>query len=177
MISFVGCSDGKITSDGIYNKIHADYYDIKSYDASCSIATFTKAGKNTYKCKINYDNKENTYTIASDDMKIFLTNEKCIISKGKNTIESVSSKEDMYIFVNTFFKSYYECEDTAISVNTKTGSDLLLLECSVINPSQYASSMKLWMNKKTVKPEKMQVIDCDGAINTEVVFTDFEFVS
>ena len=153
------------------------YDNIQSYSTDCLITTYTKGGKNTYNCKVDYNSKEDTYTVTSDDMKFFLTNDKCIISKGANTIESPSVKEDMYIFINTFFKSYYECEDTALEVGTKTPSDTIMLECSIINPTKYASSMSLSLHKDSALPVKMSVMDSDGAVNTEVQFTKFVFLN
>ena len=110
-------------------------------------------------------------------LKIFLNDKKCVISKGENTIESPSVKEDMYIFINTFFKSYYESEDTVLSVNSNNKSNTILLECSVINPSRYVSFLKLWLRKSDVLPQKMQTLDKDGVVNTEIKFNNFNFIS
>ena len=177
MIILAGCTGKTETSDNIYDKIHKFYYDIKSYSTNCSITTFTKASQNTYDCKVDYNQKDENYTVTSDDMKIFLTKEKCVISKGENTIESPAVKEDMYIFINTFFKSYYESEDTVLAVNSNSSADTVLLECSAVNPSKYVSCMKLWINKNNVLPQKMEIIDKEGSVNTEILFRDFKFAN
>lgn len=177
MINVVGCSENNSEETNIHDKIHSLYYNIKSYSAECKITLYTKAGSNTYDCMVKYDSDSNVYMVNSDDMSIVLSDQKCIISHGENTIESPPSQTDMYIFVNTFFKSYYECEDTAINVAAKPNSDSVLLECSIINPSPYATQMKLWINKKTVKPEKMQVFDSDNAVIAEIGFKNFDFAN
>ncbi len=175
MIILTGCGGEKKANDDIYDKIHSLYYDIKSYSTNCEITTYTKAGQNTYACDVFFDSKENSYQVTSDDMKIHLTKDKTIITKGANTIESPSVDGDMYIFVNTFFKSYYQSEDTAVTVNAKGKSTSHMLECSAVNPTNYISSMKLWVDSKTAMPQKMHVIDSGDNVTYEIVFTKFAF--
>lgn len=174
MISLSACSANKKTDD-IYAKIHELYYDIASYSAECTVTAYTKSGENPYDCTVVYDNENDSYTVSSDDMKIHLTKDKAIISKGENTIESPSIPEDMYIFINSFFKSYYESEDTVLSVNSSKKSKSTLLECSAMNPTDYVSHMKLWLNTDTALPQKMQVFDSDGDMHTEIEFKSFTF--
>lgn len=175
MISLAACSGGKTDADDIYEKIHSLYYNIQSYSANCNVTVFSKDTKNTYNCKIAYDSSQDTYDIVSDDMKIFLSDEKTVISKGENTIESPSLPEDMYIFINTFFKSYYQSEDTVLSVNAADNSSVTLLECSAATPTDYIASMKLWIDTSTALPTKMQVLDSQNKINTQIDFIDFTF--
>ncbi len=175
MIIFSACSSEKNTNDNIYSKIHDLYYDIQSYSASCSITSYTMAGKNTYDCKIDFDKKNNSYTITSDDMKIHLGSDKTIITKGQNTIESPTAPGDMYIFINTFFKSYYESEDTVAATSNADKSKTILMECSAVNPTDYAWAMKLWVDTKTVLPKKMQILSRDQSITNEIEFLKFEF--
>ena len=108
MISLTACSGGKISPENVYDKIHSLYYDIQSYKTSCKVSVYTPGGENTYNCDITYNKDEDNYEVVSEDMKIFLTKDKTVISKGGNTLESPSMPEDMYIFINTFFKSYYD---------------------------------------------------------------------
>lgn len=175
MISLTACSGEKIKPDNIYDKIHSLYYDIQSYKTSCEVTVYTPGGENSYNCDIIYDKDADNFEVVSEDMKIFLTKDKTIISKGGNTLESPSMPEDMYIFINTFFKSYYESEDTVLSVNSPEKSDLMLLECSAVNPTEYISAMKLWIRKDTAIPVRMQVLGKDGNISTEIEFKDFTF--
>lgn len=175
MISLTACSGGKIKPDSVYDKIHSLYYDIQSYKTSCKVTVYTPGGENTYNCDITYNKDEDNYEVVSEDMKIFLTKDKTIISKDGNTLESPSMPEDMYIFINTFFKSYYESEDTVLSVNLPEKSNLVLLECSTVNPTEYISSMKLWLHGESAKPVRMQVLGNDNKVSTEIEFLDFSF--
>ena len=175
MISLTACSGGKIKPENVYDKIHSLYYDIQSYKTSCKVTVYTPGGENTYNCDITYNKDEDNYEVVSEDMKIFLTKDKTIISKGSNTLESPSMPEDMYIFINTFFKSYYESEDTVVNVNLPKKSNLVLLECSCVNPTTYISSMKLWVDGESAKPVRMQVLGDDNKVSTEIEFTNFSF--
>lgn len=174
MTTLCSCS-AKTGNDDIYSKIHNLYYDMNSYSASCTVTAFTPGGENTYNCDIHYDKKNGNYDVLSEDMRIVLTKDKTIITKGQNSIESPSIPGDMYIFINTFFKSYYESEDTSVSVNGAKKSKTVLLECSALNPTDYITSMKLWVNSKTAMPHKMQVLGSDEKVNTEIIFNKFLF--
>ncbi len=174
MISLCACTADKSTDD-IYEKIHELYYDIASYTAKCTVTTHTKHSENPYDCEVSYDKENDSYTVTSDDMKIHLTKDKAIITKGQSTIESPSIPEDMYIFINSFFKSYYESEDTALSVNSKGSGKSTMLECSAINSTAYVSKMKLWLDTASALPQRMQIIDSDGNMHTEIEFKSFSF--
>lgn len=175
MICLIACSGGKGKADNIYEKVHSLYYDMQSYNASCRVTVFTPGGENSYNCDIYYDKNADKYEVVSEDMKIFLTKDKTVISKGGNTIESPSLPEDMYIFINTFFKSYYESEDTMVSANANEKTKTTLLECSAINPTEYIASMKLWVDSETAMPQKMQVLGSDKKVSTEIEFYKFSF--
>lgn len=175
MIILGACSSQGRKTDDIYSKIHDLYYDMGSYNARCCVSVFNSSSENTYECNISYNKNTDTYEMISDDMKIVLSDEKTIITKGQNTIESPSLPEDMYIFVNSFFKSYYQSEDTSLSVNANEKSNTVLLECSAQSSLKYVQNMRLWLSRDTAMPQKMQLIGDDGNINTEIVFEEFKF--
>lgn len=175
-ITFSACEKAKHENDDIYSRIHSRYYSIGSYNATCVVTAHTTAGSNTYECAVNYDCTSSEYEITSDDLTISLTPDKTIISKGDNKIESIASDADMYIFINTFFESYYEAEDTTISVNEKSSSNQTILECSLINPTDFASSMKLWIDNNSISPLKMQVFNKNKEITSEINFKSFNFL-
>ncbi len=175
MINFSACEKKKTGNGDIYSEIHTRYYSIKSYSADCTVTAYTTGGENTYECSVDYDSSAPGYKIVSDDLTVSLTPDKTIITKGDNTIESVPSDADMYIFVNTFFESYYEAEDTTISVSENADSKQTLLECSLINPTDFASSMKLWIDNDSVLPQKMQVFNKNNEMTSEIIFNSFKF--
>lgn len=174
MLLGFGCSN-KDTRENIHKLVHDTYYSPDSYTANCNVYSYTKGGVSEYECDVTYDKVKNAYTVKSDDMEFFINEDKTRISRGENTFEAPSSPDDMYIFVNTFFKSYYESESVSISVSEISSSKTTLLECDVINPTPDSAHMKLWVNTKDVLPVKMQIFDEDDFMHTEIVFNEFKF--
>lgn len=171
----VACGSNTPSAENIHRRVHEAYYDVDSYSARCMVTAYTAGGQNNYECSVNYNKDNNSYTVVSQDMKIDITNDKTVISKGENVLEAPSSNDDMSIFVNTFFKSYYESESTSLSVSGKNDSDTTLLECELINPTENTSHMKLWVDNATALPVKMQVFGKDDFMNTEITFEEFKF--
>ena len=174
LLIFFGCSD-KDANENIHKLVHATYYSPDSYTARCSVYAYTKGGVSEYECDVGYDKDKNVYIVKSDDMEISMDEKTTKISRGDNSFEAPSSPDDLYIFVNTFFKSYYESENVSISVSEPSSSDTTLLECDVINPSPTSTHMKLWVNKTNALPVKMQLFDKDRFMHTEIVFNEFKF--
>lgn len=174
IISTFGCNS-EDTAENIHQKIHDSFYDIASYNAKCSVTSFTTGGENTYECSIDYNKQNDSYKIISNKITIALDKKTASVTNGTNTIKTPISDDDMYIFVNTFFKNYYESESTSINVNAEKSDKLTLLECDVMNPTPNSSHMKLWINNKNILPKKMQVYDKENVLNTEIVFDKFVF--
>lgn len=176
LISTAGCGGEISTQENIHKRVHSAYYDVESYSARCKVIAYTSGGQNAYDCTVDYDRKNNLYSVMSDDMKIDIFPDKTVISKGENVLEAPTSGDDMSIFVNTFFKSYYESESTSLSVSAPGGeTEATLLECDVMNPSENCARMKLWVSNETASPLRMQVFGKDGFMNTEIIFEEFKF--
>ncbi|MBQ4528346.1 MAG: hypothetical protein II998_09765 [Clostridia bacterium] len=176
MIFFTACSSGYKAADDIYKKIHSRYYDIDSYSVNCTITSYTNGEENNYECFIKYDKDKNSYCIGSDGMTIEITDDKTIVSKGDNVLETQTQNSDMPIFINTFFKSYYQSENTSMSVSADSDRNYVLLECDAVNSDKLNSGMKLWIDKKSVKPKKMQITDSEGNMHMQILFKDFKFI-
>lgn len=175
-LTIIMCSCNQTgTGDDVYSKIHDKFYDIKSYTANCTITAFNKESENSYNCIVKYDSNTDSFDVTTDDIHFKMTKDKTIISKGSNVIESPALPEDMYIFINSFFKSYYEGEETSLSVTASDNTDVILLEATVINSTEFADSMKLWINCESVLPEKMQILRKDGSVSNEIIFNEFTF--
>ena len=175
MTFFSACSSDADETSGIYGKIHELYYDINSYTAECVVTSFTTGGENSYEMKIVYDKSKQSHKVTSDDMTVEIYNDKTIVSKGDAVIETDSEPTDMPVFPEIFFKSYYQSENTSLSVAAESDSGSVLLECETVNSTKVNSHMKLWIDKKTVKPQKMQIYDDKGNMHTQIDFKSFDF--
>ena len=147
-----------------------------SYEAKAVINCYTKDDKISYKCTQAYDKSKDKYTLTTNDLKMEVTKDETIISKGVSSLKTLSVDDDMHMFVNTFFKSYYEVEDASISVASIDDKNSLLLECDVLNPTKTTHHMKLWIDKKTCKPKTMQVFNSQSFMHTEILFKSFEII-
>ena len=172
LISFAGCNS-QPASESIHKRVHKAYYDMPSYSAKCLVTAYTKGSQNDYECSVFYNKDNDTYRLISNDMQIVIESEKTKISKGDNELLVSSSDDDMAIFLNTFFKSYYESESTSLSVSENKETTFTVLECDVINPTSSMAHMKLWVDNETARPLRMQVFGKDNFLNTEVTFKEF----
>ncbi|MBQ4629492.1 MAG: outer membrane lipoprotein carrier protein LolA [Clostridia bacterium] len=175
MISFSACSSKMDKADDIYSKIHDGYYDIDSYTAECVVTSFTSGGENSYEMQISYNKPEKFHRVVSDEMTLEIYDDKTIVSKGDTVIETDSKPSDMPIFLETFFKSYYESENTAMTVSATSKSNSIVLECEAVNSPEINGYMKLWIDKKSVKPQKMQIYDDKDNMHTQIEFEKFNF--
>ena len=171
MINCIGCS-AVPSAENVHKRIHEKYYNIESYTAKCTVTAFTKGGQNDYDCEVCYDSKNDTYTVTTDDMKIEISHDVTTIQRGDSSLNAPSSDDDMSIFINTFFKSYYESENTSMTVSSLQ-SETTLLECDVLNPTENTAKMKLWVLNENVLPVRMQVLGSDDFLHTEINFIEF----
>ncbi len=171
------CEGQKTTAENVHERIHSAYYDMGSYSAKCTINAYTGESGISYDCDVSYDKAKDSYTVIYNDMTIYTDKEKTVITKGESSLESPPSESDMCIFVNTFFKSYYESEETSMSVSAAKASDTVMLECDLINPTKSAAKMKLWIKKSDITPDSMQIFDDKGFMHTEIIFNEFIFKS
>lgn len=173
-ITLASCSSGQSDAQSIHHRVHDIFYDVPSYSAECLVSAYTKKGQLDYECTIQYNSENLSYTVLADDMQIYIDDEKTCITKGEDKITAPSSDDDMAIFVNTFFESYYESESTSVFVSGTDSAKTTVLECELINRTEGASRAKLWIDNKTALPTGMQIYGKDEVMNTQVIFKSFE---
>lgn len=177
MMLLAACGGETNTVEDVHSKVHNAFYNPKSYETDCSITAYTQGGQNTYDCSVEYNSKDDTYTVISEDMTINVAKDVTTVTKAGHTIEAPSSQGDMDIFVNTFFKSYYESERASISTASGESANQTMLECELVNPTADSAYMKLWVDNDTAKPKKLQVFAENDFMNTEVIYNNFNFKS
>lgn len=175
MIIFSACSSVGKDADDIYDKIHSNFYDIKSYTALCDVKCITSGGETTSRMELRYDKEKNIHSIISDEMTIEISDEETVVSKGDASVETKSQTTDMVYFPETFFKSYYESESTSVSVMAENDAKSILLECDAVNCAPHISYMKMWIDKESAAAQKLQVFDKEGNMHTEVIYKEFKF--
>ena len=174
MITSAGCSSGK----DIHQKIHDKFYSMNSYKAKCELTVHSNKNTSKYDFICNYNAYDESFLLTYDNMEVTINekNNHAKITSGTSVMEVPLKDEDMLIVINTFFKSYYESENSIQKTAGTINSGTTLLKCSLITPSKYGSIMKLWIDNKTVLPVKMQVTDENDEVKLETVFKTFEFI-
>lgn len=169
-ITLAGCSFCK----DIHQKIHDKFYMMKDYTAECTLTVVSQKNKTDYDFVCNYKSTDNSYEVIYDDISVNILKDSAKITKGNAVLDIPVKNEDMLIFINTFFKNYYEGEESVQKTSGTENAGSTLLECSINSPSQGADKMKLWIDNKSVTPKRMQVLNGDK-VTIEVDFKKFEF--
>lgn len=169
-ITLAGCSFNK----DIHQKIHDKFYMMKDYTAECTLTVVSQKSKTDYDFVCNFKSTDNSYEIVYDDIIVNILKDSAKISKGDAVLDIPVKNEDMLIFINTFFKNYYDGEESVQKTSGTENAGSTLLECCVLNTENAETKMKLWIDNKTVKPQRMQVMNGDN-VKLEVGFKKFEF--
>ena len=170
--TLAGCTN---TQDTIHERIHKKYYDMPSYTATCSVTVSSNKTRNTYDVSVWYDRESDRYRIDYDNMSIILGDANAQIKKGDTVMSAPTDDSYMIMLPNAFFKSYYEGENAWISASVANAGQTVL-ECEIVNPPKFASSMKLWIDNKTLLPRTMKVYDKDDNEKINVEYNEFKIL-
>lgn len=153
----------------IHDKIHQRFYNMPSYSTKCTVTITSNKTKNTYDVDAVYDAEGNRYRIDTKDFSVVVGKNGGIIINGSSSHTIPTKDGDMLMLINRFFESYYTGESSQKTTNTPT--DTTMLECGIVNPPEYAKTMKLWINNKTIMPVKMAVYNKQ---QKEIILVEFK---
>ncbi len=174
MILLSGCESREKYAETIHDRIHENFSSIKSYTAQCTVTVHTQKD-NVYNVKMSYDKDTNTYRLAYDDIGISISNETAEITKGDRKLKSRSSNSYMPMFINNFFRRYYNGENATADVSNIKNFGTTTLEVQLSDNDKNASFEKLWIDNKTALPLKADICKQDGSIYMEIIYKDFKF--
>lgn len=169
------CGCGTENAD-IHEKIHSKFYTMPSYSAECEAVIKSNKNENTYNFTCDYDSTTKTYEIIYPNTTVTLCGDKARISKGNSINEMSASDSDMLILADTFFESYYESENTSMTMSAFAGesSGTTTLECELTKPTEYGKTMKMTIQNKKIVPLELSTYDADGNERIKVIFKSFE---
>lgn len=172
-----GCKES--TKEEVYFKLQKKLGDIKSYsciayvDAKGNKSTKTYVFKHYYKYPDYYKlvvlsptNIEGLTTIY-DKNNILISNPKL---KDEFKLK-YRDKENKYLFVGDFLNNIMQSEDVKIT----TSKECIVLETIIPGLSINFSKEKLFVDKKTLKPFMMKIIDDKGNIRFTVKYKNFKY--
>ena len=174
-LALILCSCGADSAD-IHGKIHSKFYTMPSYTAQCDAVVKSNKNENTYHFTCDYDSASNTHEIDYPDASVTLTNGKARIVRGDLINEIPTDDSDMLILLDTFFASYYESENTSMTVGAMSAesSGTTVLDCELTKPTKYGRTMKLTIQNKGIVPKELCTYDADGNEIIKVIFKSFE---
>ncbi len=172
---FILCGCGAESAD-IHGKIHSKFYTMPSYSAQCDAVIKSNKNENTYHFTCDYDSASQTHEINYPDAAVTLTNGKARIVRGDMINEVPTDDSDMLILLDTFFASYYESENTSMTVGAMYAENngTTTLECELTKPTKYGKTMKLTVQNRGIVPKELCTYDADGNERIKVIFKSFE---
>lgn len=182
---FSACSSIGSLSDNdmnIYEKIHSYYNKMECYSANLNFTVFSNKTENEYQAiqKTFGNDKFYIKTKTPQSMLSVTTisngNKTKTITEGSDYSVTLPASETLgFLFINTFFKTYYASEETALSVNSATKGNVTLLETSLSPISKNAAKITLSINNETLAPEEITVYNISGSPWIKGKFTDFKY--
>lgn len=181
MISFSACKGG-IKHDA-YKRVYEKYNDINAFTAEAEITVKSNLTTNTYKVV--------QYYLAPDNFKMEIVSPESLkgtgytFCEGKVTMYSNDGntyslsdyvpEDKNYVFINHFFESYYKSEDAFVETSGGIGEDSTVFKNILTenNPERYSQSV--WINNKSLLPEKLVTCNMDGEEVLSVEFKSFSF--
>ena len=175
MTMFSGCNEStEKYTETIHERIHDNFYDIKSYTAKATI-TIHAQKDHVYEVGMGYEKENETFKMAYDDINIVLNSDVAKITKGGVSLKARSSDSYMPMFVNSFFKFYYAGEESNITVTSTKDFGTTTLETTLADGDKNASMQKMWIDNKPALPVKTEIYKSDGGVYMEIIFKSFEF--
>ena len=182
LMLIVGCSGctipqkQELTAQGLTMQLQQ----LLNYTAEAQI-TFTKNEKSsTIRVQQSYDMKGpytlkilepehmNGYTTIYDGEKITEYN-----PINDKTVQVKVSPVKNEVLFGTFVHNYLKSQPT-----TKEGQeavDALVLEAMIPGHYKYMANEKVWFDKETGKPIKMEIYGQDGVVTIQIEFLSFEY--
>lgn len=136
---------------------------LDKYDAEIEVTVYSNKNENKYKINQNCSKVKSYQKILEPlelkDVYISLENDKLIVGNTKLNLEKNFEKYNNILnnslFLNVFIKEYKSNNSKYYEENGNVVMEVNLDK----NSNTYAKVKKLYINKKTKKPEKLEILD------------------
>ncbi|KXZ40516.1 Outer membrane lipoprotein-sorting protein [Alkalithermobacter thermoalcaliphilus JW-YL-7 = DSM 7308] len=177
ILFITGCRES--TDEELYYKLHKKISSINSYTCIADITVVGNRSPSSY--TVIHSFKAPDYykleVLEPENLKGKVTvyqNDKVIV-KNPNIPDEYkfihTSKENKYLFIGDFIKNILENEQLKISSN----SNFLILDTIIPSKSIYFHSSRLYVDKQTLKPHKMEILDYNGKVRFSVIYREFKY--
>ncbi|MBU5292864.1 hypothetical protein KQH90_02275 [Anaerosalibacter bizertensis] len=177
LLMFTSCK--KTTDEEILNNIKKNIDDFDNYESISTVVVKSNKGVTSYKFKEVF--------IKPDKIKLEIIEPKeslgCIIIydgdkiflKHPNISQTISMENikslDKSFFIGNFYEKLGHCENPQISIE----EEYIIFTMDLQNQSDYRYSQKVWLNKKDFVPYKLNILDRNGEVNTEIFYENFKY--
>lgn len=161
------------------DKVIQNILNIESYNAKVTITITSNKTTNTYEAIQKYNKEKNIYSqeiISPESMKgiIFTYDGKTL------KIENTRLK------LNTIYKNYSYLENNELSINSfiedynnneheqYNEDDVIILETKVKNNNKYRNTKRLYIDKKTAMPIKLEIKDVSENTLVYILYNEIE---
>lgn len=140
--------------------------DAESYRAK---HVFKKPNKYVIEILEPSDNKGNI--VLHDGQQTWLYNKQIDESF---IIKDFEQSLDKSLFVGYFLKNILSNEDIKMNFEDIDGKRYLVLEVEIPGNNKYRNKERLWINSENYHPYKLKILDKDGELSIEVIYTEFK---
>lgn len=178
-LCFLLCACSESTNEECYYDFHKKIANIKSYTCKAYMTVHNnKSSKkyilkhyfkspNYYKLTVLYpENIKNKETIYKED-KILIRN----VDLDDEYKLTYNKKENKYLFAGDFIGNILENENLLIDYD----KEYIILTTSIRGNDNYFNKERLYVEKKTLKPFKLEILDIDKKIIFDIVYKDFKY--
>ncbi|MBQ3181314.1 MAG: hypothetical protein IJB50_00930 [Clostridia bacterium] len=167
----------------IYEKIHKHYNTLESFTADLDLTVFSNKTENRYFVNQKFSSPDKFFTRVTDEKGTFsvttITNKDRTKTSADGSEYSLIIPSDEYVsllFINNFFRAYYLCKETSISVESSlTKSDKTVLGVDISDSDLAIKSISLSIDNKTLSPHILTAYDVDGKKLLSAKFDNFKF--
>jgi len=183
-LSIVGCHHPFSDRDmDIYERIHKHYNKLESFTADLDLTVFSNKTKNRYFVNQKFQTPDKYFTRVTDEAGTFsvttVTNEDKTKASADGSEYSLVVPSDEYLsllFINNFFRAYYLCKETSISVESSlTKSDKTVLSVDISGNDLSISKITLSIDNDSLLPDTLTAYDKDEKTIISAKFDNFKF--
>jgi len=183
-LSIVGCSHPFSDRDmDIYEKIHKHYNKLESFTSDLDLTVFSNKTENRYFVNQKFQTPDKYFTRVTDENGTFsvttITNKDKTKTSADGSEYSLTIPSDEYVsllFINNFFKAYYLCKETSISVDSSlTKSDKTVLGVEIFDDDLAVKTISLSIDNKTLSPYSITAYDTNEKKLFTGKFDNFKF--
>ena len=176
-IMLTSCKEA--TNEDVYLKLQKKLGNIKSYTCMAYVEAKGNKSAKTYVFKhyYKYPDYYKLEVMSPESLKGLIT----VYDKNKITISNprlrdeykmaYKGEENKYLFVGDFLKNIVENEDVKIYSSNKH----IVLETTIPGLSVNFSKEKLFVDKKTLEPFMMKIIDDNGKPRFTITYKNFKY--